>query len=127
MRIWNREELEFRNHKLHHHSSSLKRKQQIYDRFRIISKSMMRQSKIDIHCLSSMNCWTNSRTLESIRKWILGRDIIILEYEKETNGRQRSKLREDYSNHWLCSLDYVTHQAHSRRSWTTSSPKPNTE
>src|SRR3984885_12768293 len=127
MRTWNREELEFHNHKSHPHSSSSKRKQRTYDQFKITSKSMMRPSKIDTHYLSSVNYWINSRTLKCLRKWTLGRDIIILEYEKETNGRPLLKLQEDCSNHWLCSLDCATHQALSKHLWIIYSLRPNTE
>src|ERR1700733_9006416 len=107
MRTWNREGLEFRNHKSHHHSSSSKRKQQTYDQFRTISRSMMRLSKTDIHYLSLVNYWISSKMLKCLRKWTLGRDITILEYEKGTNGRPPLKLQEGYLNHWLCSLDYA--------------------
>src|ERR1700733_1998575 len=117
MRTWSREGLEYHNHKSHHHSSSSKRKQRTYDQSKITSKSMMRLSRIDIHYLSSVNYWINSRTLRCLQKWTLERDITILEYEKEMNGRPLLKLQEDYLNHWLCSLDYVTHQAPSKHLW----------
>src|SRR5258705_9965434 len=67
-----------------------------------------------------MSCWIKSRRQFGSQRWTLGKDTITFECEKEMNGKQPLKRREDSSNHWSCSLDFVIHHLHSKRSWTIS-------
>src|SRR5258708_36029262 len=66
-----------------------------------------------------MNCWIKSKRQFGSQRWMLGKDTIIFGCEKEMSGKQLSKRHEDSSNHWSCSLGYVIHHQHFKRSWIT--------